>query len=265
MAIRAVRGRVLRLHGGRLGWLHLRPEHDRSARADAGGPRPFQLWRAPGLHPLLRRRHSLGHPDPSCGLAAAAVPGAAGSAGRVLGLPGSGVLRHPAAGTCGNQEELHHCAVCPLPDPGHRWPAGLRRGHSLRPLPYGVLRPAVGAHPWPLREAHQDRQSPRRLRSGAPAGEPRGVRELPESAPGLRDAGRHGQPSESQQRLLLHGVVRLHRAALLREDVAPGLDLRPHLCHGLRDLVRLPPRLHSGALPAAARQEAWLRRSRNRA
>mmetsp|Transcript_48721 Transcript_48721/g.130414 ORF Transcript_48721/g.130414 Transcript_48721/m.130414 type:complete len:276 (-) Transcript_48721:56-883(-) len=259
VAFWAVRGRLLRLHGRGLGWLHFRPEHDRRACVDACGPRPLQLWCPPRLHALLRHRHRHGSPDPRGWLAAVPLDGAAGPTRRLLGLPGPRVLRHRETLARRDEGRLLDNWLCPLPHPSDHGAHG--RGCRLRllALPDGVLRSAVVTHPRPLYEAYQDRQPLGGLGCRAPARKRRDVRELPQLAPRLCAAGRPRQPRQAEQRLLLHGPLRIHRPALLGEDVALGFDLRPHHLHRLCDLVWIPPRHGFGAFPPVAWQEAWLR------
>mmetsp|Transcript_21751 Transcript_21751/g.51951 ORF Transcript_21751/g.51951 Transcript_21751/m.51951 type:complete len:608 (+) Transcript_21751:528-2351(+) len=210
------------LHGGGVGRLRLRAQHDRDARGGAGGVRPLLEQAAPRLLPLLRRRHPGRHPGARRGLGAAQVS-------RAARLPRH--LRRDAGARGGGRAEAQarpHQRTDPRrPPQGRPARARARQRGGGGAAQQGPLRPLLLARAWPLRQAYAHGQPARRQRGRAPARLDAHVPPVP--APRLlpRAGGLRALALHLDRLQLLPRALR-HRRLLLRlQDGAPRHPARP--------------------------------------
>mmetsp|Transcript_6346 Transcript_6346/g.15807 ORF Transcript_6346/g.15807 Transcript_6346/m.15807 type:complete len:405 (-) Transcript_6346:1277-2491(-) len=218
------RGPSLRLHGRRVGRIHLRAKHGGPARRDARYPRAVQRIAAQGVLAVLDRGDPRRDPVPRGGPGAHQVHGAARAHGGVPGHAGVGVRRAdreaPQADWCGGMAPAHQCL--------RRWRRCARRGHPP-PRPDRILRPPLRACARAVRQAHQDGQPPGGLGGGTPARHPRRILALL-ALPVLR-----------RPRGLRHLARALPQHPLSRRPVPPSLRRRGIL---LRQPHGAPDHLH---------------------
>mmetsp|Transcript_27661 Transcript_27661/g.83426 ORF Transcript_27661/g.83426 Transcript_27661/m.83426 type:complete len:362 (+) Transcript_27661:491-1576(+) len=158
------------LHGGHLGWVHLRVEHDWLARDVRDFREEILSQAAQGVQSVFCHRHRDVGPDPGRGPYAPQVARADGAHGGLLVAAGIGVLPRGAVLPADGRQ-----AVRAVPAAGLHGVRGRRGRRRSVPLSDGVLRPDFVSRPRPVRAAHPHGQPARGLGRRAPGDEPEGV------------------------------------------------------------------------------------------
>mmetsp|Transcript_5858 Transcript_5858/g.24659 ORF Transcript_5858/g.24659 Transcript_5858/m.24659 type:complete len:241 (+) Transcript_5858:603-1325(+) len=222
MALGRGHGHRILLHGGGMGRLRLRPQHDRRPRRRPLLPRPLLLQPPQGVLTLLPHRHLRRPAGARRRAGAPPLPRADGPGRRVRPLPGARGRAHlrPLARNGRGRGDVP-------PRKGLRRHRRGRRRRGGRRLAHRLLRPALLPRTLALRAAHPHRQPPRRLRRGAPARQRRRLLALPPLHVPRRPPRLLRHLGQSHGRQVLHRPLLPRGILLLRPHEPPHHPHRP--------------------------------------